>query len=117
MEKNETYVLKNGKERNVPNGKERYAQPCQYVYIHCTAPQKCATNRRQFMLGHLVTDFTFYCGIRGENNCNLVTRTNTLAFNHRRSFVAANQPRSSFLQFSNFFAYIKHISKILKCHK
>ena len=27
MEKNGTFLLKNGKERNVPNGKERGAQP------------------------------------------------------------------------------------------
>ena len=28
MEKNGTLILKNGKEQNVPNGKERGAQPC-----------------------------------------------------------------------------------------
>ena len=33
MEKNGTFLLKNGKERNVLNGKERGAQPCTMVYM------------------------------------------------------------------------------------
>ena len=31
QEKNRTFFFKNGKERNVPNGKERGAQPCYQV--------------------------------------------------------------------------------------
>ena len=33
MEKNGKFFFKNGKERNIPNGKERSAKPWRYLYI------------------------------------------------------------------------------------
>ena len=40
-EKNGMFLLKNGKERNVPNGKERGAQPCLLSWLVCIRP--CST--------------------------------------------------------------------------